>query len=81
MRYESSSDDDEEEECGAPRCLVNNSDITEVKWIECDTCAVWFHVCCVGMADRSEFELQEVTFVRNVQEGQKTCEITITYLY
>ena len=60
MRYESSSDDDEEEECGAPRCLVNNADITEVKWIECDTCAVWFHACCVGMADRSEFELQEI---------------------
>lgn len=48
-----SSDEEKMEDsiCSADQCIRPTS--TEVNWVQCDTCQLWYHLVCVGLTSES----------------------------
>ncbi len=41
----------EEAMCSAGQCARPTS--SEVNWVQCDTCQLWYHLVCVGLTNES----------------------------
>ena len=35
--------------CDYPSCSAMSCELLIVNWVQCDTCAKWFHLLCVGL--------------------------------
>lgn len=50
-RDEQGSDSNEDAICSAPQCIRPMA--SQISWVQCDLCQLWFHLLCVGLTPES----------------------------
>ena len=45
----SEEEEEEEEECEANPCTITETELKTVEWVQCDGCARWYHLNCLGL--------------------------------
>ena len=57
-------------DCFCPQCLLPEDTSSEVQWIQCDGCELWYHSECCGYIGWTVEELQYETFICGICEAE-----------